>query len=155
MQRYATIVIVAALAVFAYVGRDSVIIPLLDRLQSDDSEIAGCLRLSEGEETVGLNEPITLVDGRGSHEPVHGTVEKNSTLYDELREAGVSAFDIDTMTRETRSSFDWRKIRAGQTFDVFMTAAGDLDSLLLYTSPQDYVRVRLDDSGDHFIAQVK
>src|SRR5678816_2432428 len=81
MQRYATIVIVAALAVFAYVGRDSVIIPLLDRLQSDDSEIAGCLRLSEGEETVGLNEPITLVDGRGSHEPVHGTVEKNSTLY--------------------------------------------------------------------------
>jgi len=155
MQRYATIVIVAALAVFAYVGRDSVIIPLLDRLQSDDSEIAGCMRLSEGEETVGLNEPITLVDGRGSHEPVHGTVEKNSTLYDELREAGVSAFDIDTMTRETRSSFDWRKIRAGQTFDVFMTAAGDLDSLLLYTSPQDYVRVRLDDSGDHFIAQVK
>lgn len=155
MQKYATIVIVAALAVFAYVGRDSVIIPLLDRLQSDDSEIAGCIRLASGETTVGFNQPVTLVDGRGSHEPVHGTIEKNSTLFDELREAGVSAFDIDTMTRETRSSFDWRKIRAGQTFDVFMTAAGDLDSLLLYTSPQDYVRVRLDDTGDHFIAQVK
>ncbi|HET6462646.1 MAG TPA: hypothetical protein VFH33_02505, partial [Candidatus Krumholzibacteria bacterium] len=154
MQRYATIVIVAALAVFAYVGRDSVIIPLLDRLQSDDSEIAGCIRLDEGEETVGLNEPVTLVEG-ARRNTVHGTIEKNSTLFDELREAGVSAFDIDTMTRETRSSFDWRRIRAGQTFDVFTTAAGDLDSLLLYTSPQDYVRVRLDDTGDHFIAQVK
>jgi murein DD-endopeptidase MepM/ murein hydrolase activator NlpD len=154
MQRRATILIVAALAVFAYVGRDAFILPLLDRLQSNDSEIAGCVRLAQGEETIGLDEPVTLVDG-AVHEPVHGTIERNSTLFDELRAAGVSVFDIDTMTRETRQSFDWRKIRAGQSFDVFMTAAGDLDSLLLYTSPQDYVRVRYDDSGDHFIAQIR
>jgi murein DD-endopeptidase MepM/ murein hydrolase activator NlpD len=154
MQRRATILIVAALAVFAYVGRDSVILPLLDRLQSNDSEIAGCVRLEEGQQTIGLDEPVTLVDGALQHEPVHGTIERNSTLFDELRDVGVSAFDIDTMTRETRQSFDWRKIRAGQSFDVFMTAAGDLDSLLLYTSPQDYVRVRYDDTGDHFVARV-
>jgi murein DD-endopeptidase MepM/ murein hydrolase activator NlpD len=154
MQRRATILIVAALAVFSYVGRDSVILPLLDRLQSNDSEVAGCVRLAEGEETIGLDEPVTLVDGANHNEPVHGTIERNSTLFDELRDAGVSAFDIDTMTRETRQSFDWRKIRAGQSFDVFKTASGDLDSLLLYTSPQDYVRVRYDDSGDHFTAQV-
>ncbi|HKW13197.1 MAG TPA: peptidoglycan DD-metalloendopeptidase family protein [Candidatus Krumholzibacteria bacterium] len=154
MQRRATILIVAALAVFAYVGRDSVILPLLDRLQSNDSEIAGCVRLEEGQQTIGLDEPVTLVDGAMQHEPVHGTIERNSTLFDELRDVGVSAFDIDTMTKETRQSFDWRKIRAGQSFDVFMTAAGDLDSLLLYTSPQDYVRVRYDDTGDHFVARV-
>ena len=154
MQRRATILIVAALAVFAYVGRDSVILPLLDRLQSNDSEIAGCVRLEEGQQTIGLEEPVTLVDGAMQHEPVHGTIERNSTLFDELRDVGVSAFDIDTMTKETRQSFDWRKIRAGQSFDVFMTAAGDLDSLLLYTSPQDYVRVRYDDTGDHFVARV-
>lgn len=155
MQRRATILVIAALAVFAYVGRDSVILPLLDRLQSDDSEVSGCIRLAEGQETVGLDEPVTLVDSAAHHEPVHGTIERNSTLFDELREAGVSAFDIDTMTHETAKSFDWRKIRPGQSFDVFMTGAGDLDSLLLYTSPQDYVRVRYDDSGDHFIAQVR
>jgi len=155
MQRRATILIVATLAVFAYVGRDAFILPLLDRLQSNDSEIAGCVRLAEGEETIGLDEPVTLVDGALQHEPVHGTIERNSTLFDELRAAGVSVFDIDTMTRETRSSFDWRKIRAGQSFDVFMTATGDLDNLLLYTSPQDYVRVHYDDSGDHFVAQVR
>jgi len=155
MQRRATILVIAALAVFAYVGRDSVILPLLDRIQSNDSEIAGCIRLEEGQEIVGLDEPVTLVEGALHREPVHGTIEKNSTLFDELRDAGVSAFDIDTMTRETRQSFDWRKIRAGQTFDVFMSAAGDLDSLLLYTSPQDYVRVRLNATGEQFIAQVR
>lgn len=155
MQRRATILVIAALAVFGYVGRDAVILPLLDRLQSSDSEIAGCIRLPEGQETIGLDEPVTLMSGSLHREPVHGTIEKNSTLYDELREAGVSAFDIDTMTRETRPGFDWRKIRAGQSFDVFMTQAGDLDSLLLYTSPQDYVRVSYDQAGDHFVAQVR
>jgi murein DD-endopeptidase MepM/ murein hydrolase activator NlpD len=155
MQRRATILVIAALAVFAYVGRDSVILPLLDRLQSHDSEVAGCIRLAEGQETVGLDEPVTLLDSAVHHEPVHGTIERNSTLFDELREAGVSAFDIDTMTRETAKSFDWRKIRPGQSFDVFMTSAGDLDSLLLYTSTQDYVRVRYDDSGEHFVAQLR
>jgi murein DD-endopeptidase MepM/ murein hydrolase activator NlpD len=155
MQRRATILVIAALAVFAYVGRDSVILPLLDRLQSHDSEVAGCIRLAEGQETVGLDEPVTLLDSAVHQEPVHGTIERNSTLFDELREAGVSAFDIDTMTRETAKSFDWRKIRPGQSFDVFMTSAGDLDSLLLYTSTQDYVRVRYDDSGEHFVAQLR
>jgi murein DD-endopeptidase MepM/ murein hydrolase activator NlpD len=155
MQRRATFLIVAALAVFAFVGRDAIILPLLDRLQSNDSEIAGCVRLGEGEQTIGLDEPVTLIDGSLHHEPVHGIIEKNSTLFDELRAVGVSAFDIDMMTRETRKSFDWRRIRAGQSFDVFMTGAGDLDSLLLYTSPQDYVRVRLDEKGEHFLAQVR
>lgn len=155
MQRRATILVIAALAVFAFVGRDTVLRPVLDRIQSHDSEIAGCIRLADGQETVGLDEPVTLMYGTLNREPVHGTIERNSTLYDELRAAGVSAFDIDTMTRETRQSFDWRKIRAGQSFDVFMTATGDLDSLLLYTSPQDYLRVRLSENGDHFIAQMR
>ena len=59
------------------------------------------------------------------------------------------------MTRETKKGFDWRKIRAGQSFDVFMSASGDLDSLLLYTSAQDYVRVRYDLTSDQFVAQVE
>ena len=154
MQRRSTILVLATLVVFAFVGRDAFLIPLLDRIESHDTEIAGCLRLDEGEETVGLSEPVTLVYG-ARREPLRGTVGKNSTLYDELRKVGVSAFDIDTMTKETRKSFDWRKIRAGQTFDVYTSAAGDLDSLLLYTSPQDYVRVRYDLAAEQFTAKVE
>ncbi|HET6348600.1 MAG TPA: peptidoglycan DD-metalloendopeptidase family protein [Candidatus Krumholzibacteria bacterium] len=154
MQRRATILVITALAVFAYVGRDTFVRPLLDRFRAGDAEVAGCIRLADGQETVGLNEPVQLVYGSLHAEPVHGTIEKNSTLYVELRKAGVSAFDVDTMTRETRPSFDWRRIRPGQTFDVYMSATGDLDSMLLYTSPQDYVRVRYDESGEHFTARM-
>jgi murein DD-endopeptidase MepM/ murein hydrolase activator NlpD len=153
MQGRATFLVIVTLAVYAFVGRDTILIPLLDRFESRDTEIAGCIRLDDGEETIGLSEPPVLL--YSSRAPVRGTVAKNSTLYDELRKVGVSAFDIDTMTRETRKSFDWRKIRAGQEFDVFMSAAGDLDSLLLYTSPQDYVRVRYDLAADRFVARVE
>ncbi len=154
MQRRSTLLVLATLVVFAFVGRDAFLIPLLDRIESRDTEIAGCLRLDEGEETVGLSEPVMLVYG-ARREPLRGTVGKNSTLYDELRKVGVSAFDIDTMTKETRKSFDWRKIRAGQSFDVYTSAAGDLDSLLLYTSPQDYVRVHYDLAAEQFTAKIE
>jgi len=154
MQGRATILVVVTLAVLGFVGRDTILIPLLDRFESRDTEIAGCMRLEDGEQTVGLSEAPTLMYS-SRREPVRGTIARNSTLYDELRKVGVSAFDIDIMTRETRKSFDWRKIRAGQTYDVFMSTAGDLDSLLLYTSPQDYVRVRYDVAADHFTAKVE
>jgi murein DD-endopeptidase MepM/ murein hydrolase activator NlpD len=155
MQRRATLLVLAALVVFAYVGRDHFLIPLLDRIESHDTEIAGCIRLDEGEETLGICEAPVLVYDANRREPVRGTVGRNSTLYDELRKVGVSAFDIDTMTKETKKSFDWRKIRAGQSFDVYTSSAGDLDSLLLYTSPQDYVRVRYDLAADRFVARVE
>jgi murein DD-endopeptidase MepM/ murein hydrolase activator NlpD len=155
MQGRATILVVVTLAVLGFVGRDTILIPLLDRFESRDTEIAGCLRLEDGEQTVRLSEPPTLMYSSSRREPVRGTIARNSTLYDELRKVGVSAFDIDTMTRETRKSFDWRKIRAGQSYDVFMTTAGDLDSLLLYTSPQDYVRVRYDVAAECFSAKIE
>jgi murein DD-endopeptidase MepM/ murein hydrolase activator NlpD len=153
MQGRATILVAVTLAVLGFVGRDTVFLPLLDRFESRDTEIAGCIRLDDGEQTIGLSgDPLTYSSRR---EPVRGTIAKNSTLYDELRKVGVMAFDIDTMTRETKKDFDWRKIRAGQSFDVYMSSAGDLDSLLLYTSPQDYVRVRYDVAADRFAAMVE
>ena len=152
MQRRATILIIATLAVFAYVGRDAFLVPLLDRIQSRDTEVAGCVRLNDGEQTVGISGGSALASRR---EPIRGTVGKNSTLYEELRAAGVSAFDIDTMTKETRKSFDWRKIRAGQTYDVYATAEGELDSLVLYTSAQDYVHVHYDLADDRYVAEMR
>ena len=142
MQKRSTALIIALLAVFGYVGRDIYLLPLLDRIESYDTEIAGCIRLDEGEQTLGgVTDSGSFVYSDPAPEPVRGTIGRNSSLYVELRNAGVSAFDIDTMTKETKKTFDWRKVRAGQTFDAYLSEAGDLDSLLLYTSPQDYVRV--------------
>jgi murein DD-endopeptidase MepM/ murein hydrolase activator NlpD len=156
MQKRATLLVLALLGVATYAGRDAFLIPLLDRIESHDTEIAGCIRLAEGEATLAAaNGPAELTYIGPSREPRRGAIGRNSTLYVELRKLGVSAFDIDMMTRETRKSFDWRKVRAGQMFDVYASSAGDLDSLLLYTSPQDYVRVRRDLALDRFTAKVE
>jgi murein DD-endopeptidase MepM/ murein hydrolase activator NlpD len=71
----------------------------------------------------------------------------------ELRKLGVSAVDIDIMARQTRSTYDWRRVRAGQEFDLYATETGEVDSLLLYTSVADYVRVSR--AGDGFTAAVE
>jgi murein DD-endopeptidase MepM/ murein hydrolase activator NlpD len=156
MQRRATLLAIALLVVLAHAGRDAFLIPFLDRIESHDTEIAGCIRLEDGEATVGgVTDSGALTYTRSVREPLRGVIGKNSSLYVELRKLGVSAFDIDIMTRETRKAFDWRRVRAGHSFDVYASAAGDLDSLLLYTSPQDYVRVRRDLSLDRFVAKVE
>ena len=154
MQRHATPLVLVVLAVLAYAGRDAFILPFLDRIVSHDSEIAGCVRLGEGQQTLGgLTNAGVLSYTAPVREPLRGTIGKDSSIYVELRKLGVSAFDIDMMTRETKKAFDWRKVRAGQSFDVYASVAGDLDSLLLYTSPQDYVRVTRGE--DRFIAKIE
>jgi murein DD-endopeptidase MepM/ murein hydrolase activator NlpD len=156
MQKRATPIVIALLAVLAYASRDAFLIPFLDAIESHDTEIAGCIRLEEGEQTLGgVTDSRELSYTAPAREPLRGTIGKNSSLYVELRKLGVSVFDIDMMTRETRKAFDWRRVRAGQSFDVYASAAGDLDSLLLYTSPQDYVRVRRDLALDRFVAKVE
>jgi murein DD-endopeptidase MepM/ murein hydrolase activator NlpD len=152
MQRRATPLTVALLAVLAYAGRDAYLIPLVDRVMSHDVEIAGCIRVEEGSEALdptAVNELLV----EPAREPLRGTIGRNSSMYVELRELGVSAFDVEMLARDTRRTYDWRRVRAGQSFDLYATANGAIDSLVLYTSPQEYVRVHRDVDG--YVASVE
>jgi murein DD-endopeptidase MepM/ murein hydrolase activator NlpD len=126
------------MATLGFGSRDDAGRPVFDRIASSDAEAVGCLFLEEGVHAPAIL-PFQVAPPR---EPVRGTVARNSTMYDELRKLGVSLFDIETLTRETRKVFDWRRVRAGQSFDLYATEAGEIDSLVLYTSPADYVVVR-------------
>jgi len=153
MQRRATPLILALVTVTAIVGRDAFILPLVDRIQSRDVEVAGCVRAAEGETFVSAgDEGFELYPG-AYREPERASIGRNSSMYEELRKLGVSSLDIELMTRQTKKTFDWRKIRAGQTFDLYATQNGVLDSLVLYTSPQEFVRVHR--SGEVFVASVE
>jgi len=152
MQRRATPLTVALLAVLAYAARDAYLIPLVDRVMSHDVEIAGCIRVEEGSEALDPSE-VEQLFVEPAREPLRGTIGRNSSMYVELRELGVSAFDVEMMTRDTRRTYDWRRVRAGQSFDLYATANGAIDSLVLYTSPQDYVRVHRDVDG--YVASVE
>ena len=152
MQKRATPLTVALLAVLAFAGRDAYLIPLVDRVMSHDVEIAGCIRVEEGSAALDPSE-VKQLFVEPAREPLRGTIGRNSSMYIELRELGVSAFDVEMMTRDTRRTYDWRRVRAGQSFDLYATANGAIDSLVLYTSPQDYVRVHRDVDG--YVASVE
>lgn len=150
-NRRTTLLAVALSAAVLYSGRDVLVKPVLDRIGSSDTETAGLAATGTtpppGVATLPKEEPV--------REPLRGTIGRNSTLYDELRKLGVSAVDIDILTRQTRRTFDWRRVRAGQEFDLYATDAGEVDSLLLYTSIADYVRVsRAQDGFNASIEQV-
>lgn len=136
-------------AALLYSGRDAFLGPVLDRIGATDTEATG-LSLSGIVPPPGV---ATLMKVPPVREPLRGSIGRNSTLYDELRKLGVSAVDIDIMARQTRKTYDWRRVRAGQEFDLYATDGGEVDSLLLYTSVADYVRVCRADEG--FAASVE
>ncbi len=145
MQRRTTPLVTGLIAILAFTGQDPVVHTVWDHLSVPVDEPVGCLYTEDG-----IAMAAGSVEGDGpafvaapvKPEPVHGAIGKNSTVYDELRALGVSAFEIDSMTRETKKGFDWRRVRRGQTFDLYTNEAGEIDSLILYTSPAEFVCVR-------------
>ncbi len=145
MQKRTTPLVAGIIAVMAFAGQEPFVAPVWVDVPLVEDEPVGCLYTEEG-----LNIEPADVPGDGPAfvaaparpEPIRGELHKNSTVYDELRALGVTAFEADMMTRETRSVFDWRRVRAGQTFDLYMNSAGEIDSMILYTSPAEFVCVR-------------
>jgi|GEM_PF-659439 len=148
MQRRTSILALVLSVTVLVSGRDVLLKPFLDRNGASDTET--------GLAITGVTPPPgveTLARTPAVREPVRGSIGRNSSLYVELRKLGVSAVDIDILTRQTRTTFDWRRVRAGQEFDLYATDTGEVDSLLLYTSVADYVRVSR--TGDGFAASVE
>jgi murein DD-endopeptidase MepM/ murein hydrolase activator NlpD len=145
MQRRTTPLITGLIAVVAFAGQDFTKGPVADQVAAIGPEPVGCLYAEDGRtiaaEAVEGDGPA-WVAAPDKCEPLKGCIGKNSTLYDELRALGVSLFDIDTMTRETKKDFDWRRVRRGQAFDLYVNDACEIDSLILYTTPAEFVRVR-------------
>ncbi len=148
MHRRTSLLAIALSAAVLYSARDVLVRPVLDRAGATDTETAG-LVVTGAVPPAGV-ETVAKVPAR---EPVRGAIGRNSSLYVELRKLGVSAVDIDVLTRQTRGTFDWRKVRAGQEFDLYATDTGEVDSLMLYTSAADYVRVSRTEDG--FAASVE
>ncbi len=145
MQRRTTPLVIGCIAVVAIAGQEVVAPRFWERIGAGNAEAVGCLYREDGlalsPAEVGGDGPM-FIAAPAKIEPVRGSIGKNSTMYDELRALGITAFEVDTMTRETRSTFDWRRIRHGQPFDLYANAAGEIDSLILYTSPADFVCIR-------------
>ena len=144
MQKRTTPLVAGMFTVMALAGQEQVAAPVWMDIPLIQDEPVGCLYTEEGLNIEPADVPFdgpAFVAAPPKPEPIRGEIHKNSTVYDELRTLGVTAFEADMMTRETRAAFDWRRVRPGQTFDLYMNTSGEIDSLILYTSPAEFVRV--------------
>jgi murein DD-endopeptidase MepM/ murein hydrolase activator NlpD len=86
-------------------------------------------------------------------EPTEGRIRKNSSLYVELRRIGVTPQEIDKIARASKKTYNLKRVRAGQKFDVYTANHGLVDSLFFYFDSEKFLGVRRADTGG-FVASI-
>lgn len=84
--------------------------------------------------------------------PTEGKIGRNSSFYVELRREGLSPQEIDGIVRAAKKSYNLRRVRAGQEFDLYRAESGSVDSLFFYYSTDRFLGVRRE--GAQFVASV-
>ncbi len=82
----------------------------------------------------------------------HGKIGRGSSFFMEMRKAGIPPTKIDRLVRDSRSTFNLKKVHPGQKYSVFKSQQGDLDSLSLSLSRDKFLKVRR--KGEHFYAAI-
>jgi murein DD-endopeptidase MepM/ murein hydrolase activator NlpD len=98
-------------------------------------------------------EPATPHDTAAKKpEPIDGTIHKNSSLYVEMRNMGISPAEIDKVTRASRKKFNFKRVRPGQKFLVYTSPVNEVDSLVFFINRERCLKVRC--AGDHVAAVI-
>ena len=133
--------IVLAAAILIHMGRNYIIKPILPEGERARRELPATVQ------SAGLDGAIIFEsEGREAAEPavspvpfmppaaIHpGEIERNSSLYLELRKIDVTPVDIDRLVKATRKTFNLKRVRAGQKFVAYThPTSGRLDSLTFH-----------------------
>ena len=164
MRIIAPLIVVLA-AVGLYAARDVALAPfqpvtrLAERLTRESMEPPPGAPQYQSASVDGTSlamEAASVVESAGppfaTREPVRGAIRKNSSLYVELRRVGVPPQEIDGVVHASKKQLDFRKVRAGQKFDVYTTPAGAIDSLFFYYARDEFLGVRRE--GANFVASI-
>ncbi|MCH7549477.1 MAG: hypothetical protein IH969_08100, partial [Candidatus Krumholzibacteriota bacterium] len=117
-------VMIVLLAVLAYSAREQLILPFAPPVARVELTEA-----IEGPRTPEESRVGAPVDESPTPGPVEGTIRKNSSLYVELTDAGVTPADVERVVRDSRKTYNLRRVRPGQEFSAYISATGKLDSL--------------------------
>lgn len=86
--------------------------------------------------------------------PTHaGTIGKNMSFFDLLTSNGVTPQTINTIARNSKSVYDFRRIYPGQSYTLFTDSTGCLHRFTLELDEVSYVEVTRD--GEDFITERK
>jgi len=156
MRRLAPLlVLLAALGVYA--ARESLLVPFVS--SGDTGSPPGVSTRTGAYQDADLNlglsndfDAMTASVEPYLSEPVRGKIGRNSSLYVELRKAGVSPIDIDAVVRACRGIFDLRRVRSGQTFEVRSSETRGLESFRLTIDSERNLHIRRE--GESFAAAI-
>jgi murein DD-endopeptidase MepM/ murein hydrolase activator NlpD len=163
MRKFTPIIVILA-ALSLYAGRDTVLRPFMRPIpaQSTHPAVTETTPLETSTPDAGTQtasiEPTLLPENDGNAarvpalfpsassappaEPTEGRIGKNSSMYVELRRVGVTPQEIDKIVRASKKTYNLRRVRAGQKFDVFTAGGGLVDSLFFYFDSERFLGVR-------------
>jgi murein DD-endopeptidase MepM/ murein hydrolase activator NlpD len=161
MRKFTPIIIILA-ALGLYAARDAVLGPFLPGGRTvqpaespapdldAESLTASALGTADSFEAPPTSQLTALVEnsppaapaGTPAAELIQGRIGRNSSLYVELRRHGVSPQEIDRIVRASRQTYNLKRVRAGQKFEVYASPAGTVDSLFFYFDTEKHLGVR-------------
>jgi len=162
MRRILPIIVVLA-ALGLYAGRDVVLEPFLPGQRSVPPSEPLAVDMDAqtlGASMTGSTAPIPFLEATPAAppktravEPVQGRIGRNSSLYVELRQHGVSPQEIDRIVRASKKTYNLKRVRAGQKFDVYKSTNGTIDSLFFYYGAEQHLGVRRT-GPENFVATI-
>jgi murein DD-endopeptidase MepM/ murein hydrolase activator NlpD len=78
-----------------------------------------------------IESPVeTLAENAREVAPANdGTISRGTSFFVEMNRAGVSPADIHRIVKTSRGVFDFKRVRPGQKFSLYMNPSGEMDSL--------------------------
>jgi len=153
MRRLAPLIVILA-ALGLYAARDAALKPFrpadLDIQVGSAAERVGPVdldtRVLGPQESPGSFQVMPAATGQPAPagepaDPIEGKIRRNSSLYVELRNVGVTPQDIDRIVRAAKKTYNLRRVRSGQKFAVYTSDEG-VDSLFFYFDSEKYLSVR-------------
>jgi murein DD-endopeptidase MepM/ murein hydrolase activator NlpD len=164
--------IIIGLAILLYGSRETVLLPF-QQTQSEQIGQTGqappiqaaSIQEIPAQATQGVQVQMTAADParlQESHpvpplryEPpviTEGKIQRGSSFFVEMQQAGVSPATIDRLVRASRKTFNLTRVHPGQEFTIFKSPQGELDSLRMALKGDKILNVRRD--GDQFQAVI-
>jgi len=141
------------LAFFLYAGRGTLLDPLRTADSGDPSNpdvLLGSMMEANPALTMNAAFPVSMVPS--PHPPpevTRGVIRPRSSFFEEMQKAGVSPGDIHQLVKDSKSTFNLKKVRPGQEYCVVKSHEGTLDSLSLSIPGDKILTVRRDDDRYH------
>ena len=132
------IIILSALALFA--GRKVLLAPLQPRSTGPENTTAA--KPDEGATSEAGSVP------KAAPKITTGEISRGASFFVEMQKAGLPPGEIDRLVKDTRETYNFRRIQPGQEYTLYETADKGLDSLHFVIDAESILKITRTSGGD-------